>query len=61
MEKIYGENLYESIASYLRNGIVFLTMVAILSRFFEIYGIQLTQPVTVVKSFIIFVPMILNF
>ncbi|EFU77452.1 hypothetical protein HMPREF0381_0664 [Lachnoanaerobaculum saburreum DSM 3986] len=36
-------------------------MVAILSRFFKIYGIQLTQPVTVVKSFIIFVPMILIF
>ena len=56
-----GENLASSIASFLRSGITFIPMVAILPRFFEIYGIQLAQPVADVISFVVVMPLILRF
>ena len=48
-----GENLASSIASFLRSGITFIPMVAILPRLFGIYGIQLAQPVSDVISFVV--------
>ena len=56
-----GENLASSIASFLRSGITFIPMVAILPRFFGIYGIQLAQPVADVISFVVVMPLILRF
>ena len=56
-----GENLASSIASFLRSGITFIPMVAILPRFFGIYGIQLAQPVADVISFVIVMPLIVRF
>ena len=56
-----GENLASSIASFLRSGITFVPMVLILPKFLGIYGIQLAQPVADVISFIIVVPLIINF
>lgn len=56
-----GENLYASIASFLRSGITFVPMVMILPKFFGIYGIQLAQPVADIISFIIVMPLILKF
>ena len=56
-----GENLASSIASFLRSGITFIPMVAILPRFFGIYGIQLAQPVADVISFIVVMPLIVMF
>ena len=56
-----GENLASSIASFLRSGITFIPMVAILPRFFGIYGIQLAQPVADVISFVVVMPLIVRF
>lgn len=56
-----GENLPSSIASFLRSGITFIPMVAILPRFFGIYGIQLAQPVADVISFVVVMPLIVRF
>ena len=56
-----GENLASSIASFLRSGITFIPMVAVLPRFFGIYGIQLAQPLSDIISFIIVLPLILGF
>lgn len=56
-----GENLASSIASFLRSGITFIPMVAILPRFFGIYGIQLAQPVSDVISFVVVMPLIVRF
>lgn len=56
-----GENLASSIASFLRSGITFIPMVAVLPRFFGIYGIQLAQPVADVISFVIVMPLIVRF
>lgn len=56
-----GENLASSIASFLRSGITFIPMVAILPRFFGIYGIQLAQPVADVISFVVVMPIIVRF
>lgn len=56
-----GENLASSIASFLRSGITFIPMVAVLPRFFGIYGIQLAQPVADVISFVVVMPLILRF
>ena len=56
-----GENLASSIASFLRSGITFIPMVAILPRFFGIYGIQLAQPVADVISFVVIMPLIVRF
>ena len=56
-----GENLASSIASFLRSGITFIPMVAILPRFFGIYGIQLAQPLADVISFVVVMPLIVRF
>ena len=56
-----GENLASSIASFLRSGITFVPMVLILPKFLGIYGIQLAQPVADIISFIIVMPLIVNF
>jgi len=56
-----GENRASSIASFLRSGITFIPMVAILPRFFGIYGIQLAQPVADVISFVVVMPLIVRF
>ena len=56
-----GENFASSIASFLRSGITFIPMVAILPRFFGIYGIQLAQPVADVISFVVVMPLIVRF
>ena len=56
-----GENLASSIASFLRSGITFIPMVAILPRFFGIYGIQLAQPLADVVSFVVVMPLIVRF
>ena len=56
-----GENLASSIASFLRSGITFIPMVAILPRFFGIYGIQLAQPLADVISFVVIMPLIVRF
>ena len=56
-----GENLASSIASFLRSGITFIPMVAVLPRFFGIYGIQLAQPVADVISFVVVMPLIVRF
>ena len=56
-----GENLASSIASFLRSGITFIPMVAVLPMFFGIYGIQLAQPVADVISFVIVMPLIVRF
>ena len=56
-----GENLYASIASFLRSGITFVPIVMILPKFLGIYGIQLAQPLADVISFVIVIPLIFNF
>ena len=56
-----GENLASSIASFLRSGITFIPMVAILPRFSGIYGIQLAQPLADVISFVVVMPLIVRF
>lgn len=56
-----GENKKATLLSMLRNGILFIPVILLLTWLFGILGVQLAQPIADVLSFIITLPMAITF
>ena len=55
-----GSGMKASITSSARNGLFFIPLILILSRFLGLFGVEITQPVSDVLSEILCIPLAIS-